>query len=319
MKVLFPGGAGFIGSHAVEELLQRGHEVIVVDNLSTGKERNLEKSRDFSRFKFVLGDVLDFELLDSLLRDVEVVFHFSDNSDIQYATEKPQVYINQNIVGLFRLLELMRKHRVNKILFPSSTTVIGDAKVLPTPEFYGPLFPMNLYGAGKMACEALLSAYAHSFGIQAWVFRFVGIVGARMDHGVILDFIKKLKNNPESLQILGNGRQQRNFLIVEDCVDAILKSFEKFENPMNLIHIGNSDDISILRVAEIVRDVVGFSTAQLRTQLQDRGWTGDALSNAIACNSLESIGWKPSLFGSEQTVREAAKRLWLQSQQGYYG
>lgn len=309
MRILFTGGAGFIGSHAVEFLISEGHQVTVFDNLSTGKIRNLKKVYENPLLTFVQGDVCNERELEVVLPGHEVVFHFSDNSDIQFAASHPEVYINQNIVSLFKLLELMRKHKVSKILFPSSTTVIGDATVVPTPENYGPLKPMNLYGAGKLACEALLSAYAHTFGIQAWVFRFVGIVGPRMDHGVIQDFVKKLLNNPAELQILGNGKQQRNFLIVEDCVDAIWTAFRKIQEPLNLVHIGNVDHIEILKVAKIVCEVTGESKTVLRPSESPRGWTGDALSNAIKSDSLDRIQWKPKTIGSEAAVRMAARRI----------
>ncbi|NBW98102.1 NAD-dependent epimerase/dehydratase family protein, partial [bacterium] len=249
------------------------------------------------------------ELLDSLLPGHEIVFHFCDNSDIQFAASHPDTYMDQNVMGMFNLLQLMRKHGIKKIAFPSSTTVFGDATVVPTPESYGPLRPMNLYGSAKVACEALASGFAYTYDLQAWIFRFVGIVGPRMDHGVIFDFVKKLHSNPERLDVLGDGTQMRNFLIVEDCVDAIWKSIQETHEKVNFVHIGNTDDVSIRRVAEIVREVMGLSNTQLAFADSKRGWKGDALTNMISCDTLNRLGWSPKIKGAERTVYHAATRI----------
>lgn len=309
MKILFTGGAGFIGSHMCEFLIRQNHQVTILDNLSTGRLSNLDSIIQNPNLKFVQGDIKDVALLDSILPGHELVFHFCDNSDIQFAASHPDTYMDQNVMGMFHLLQLMRKHNIKKIAFPSSTTVLGDANVVPTPESYGPLQPMNLYGSAKLACEALLSGFAHTFDLQTWIFRFVGIVGPRMDHGVIFDFVKKLHKNPQRLDVLGNGTQMRNFLIVEDCADAIWKAVNETHEKVNLVHIGNINDVSIRRVAEIVREVMGLTDAELGFASSPRGWKGDALTNMISCETLQKLGWSPKVKGAELAVYHAAIRI----------
>lgn len=311
MKILVTGGAGFIGSQLVEFLLNKGDAVTVFDNLSTGKEENLEQARTFKDFIFVKGDIKDSALVDSTVKGHEMVFHLCDNSDIRFAASHPNDYFNQNIFGAFYLLESMRKWGVKKIIFPSSTTVLGDANQVPSPESYGPLQPMNLYGGAKMACEGILSAYAFTFDMHAWLFRFVDIVGGRMDHGVIHDFVKKLKKNPKELEILGDGSQRRSFLLIDDCIDGIWKAIHQFEKPVNLVHLGNTDQISITRVGELVCQAMELEHVTFKYTGGKKGWKGDSFTNFISNDSLKSAGWHSS-FASEATVLEAAKRLWKQ-------
>ncbi len=221
MKLLVTGGAGFIGSHLVEHLIREGHTVLVFDNLSTGKLSNLDSVKSSPLFSFVEADIKDTAAVDAAVKGQDFVFHLCDNSDIRYAASHPEDYIHQNILGGVHVLEAMKRHGVKKIAFPSSTTVLGDASAVLTPEHYGPLQPMNLYGGAKLAMEALLSAYAYTFDFQVWIFRFVDIVGGRIDHGVIFDFIRKLRANPREMEVLGDGSQTRSFMIIDDCVDAI--------------------------------------------------------------------------------------------------
>jgi UDP-glucose 4-epimerase len=308
VKILVTGGAGFIGSHLVSFLLEQGHEVCVLDNFSTGKREHLAAAARNPRFRLVEGTITDRPTVDRVVEGQELVFHLSDNSDIQYAAKHPEVYLEQNVMGCFHVLEAMRKSGTGKIAFASSTTVLGDATQVPTPESYGPLLPMNVYGAGKMACEGLISSYCTTFGLQAWVFRFVGIIGNRMDHGVIHDFIRKISRGPECLEILGNGKQERSFLLVEDCIDAMWTAIRKVSKPVNLVHVGNRDQIPVLQVAEIVRGVMNRPDLPLRPGTTDRGWKGDALTNMLRCDTLDGLGWVPR-HGSAEAVRLAAERL----------
>lgn len=191
-KILIAGGAGFIGSHLTERLLSEGAAVTVFDNLATGREANLAAVMKHPNLKFIKGDIRNRAMVDEIVPGHDGVFHFCDDSDIRGAAEHPDSYVEQNIMGLFYMLEAMRKNKIKKILFPSSTTVLGEAK-WPCSESHGPLIPLSLYGGAKLAAEGLISAWAHTFDLTACVFRFVGIIGGRMDHGVVHDFVRKLE------------------------------------------------------------------------------------------------------------------------------
>ena len=306
MKILVTGGAGFIGSHLVEFLVARAHQVTVLDDLSTGKREHLRRCAD--QIRFVEGDIKDAAVVDEVVRGQEMVFHLCDNSDIRFATQHARTYLDQNVLGCFHVLESMRRHGVRNIVFPSSTTVLGDATVVPTPESYGPLHPMNLYGGAKLAAEALISAYAYSFDLRAFIFRFVDIVGARIDHGVIFDFIRKLKADPTRLEILGDGSQRRAFLLVDECVEAMWLAIERCEAVVNTVHLGNADQISITRVAEVIRDEMGLGDVRFEYTGGKKGWKGDAFTNFLANDTLDRLGWRPRRDSAE-TVREAAAAL----------
>ncbi len=308
MRVLVTGGAGFIGSHLVEVLIQEGHSVCVFDNFSKGSPANLAKVKDSPLFQCIDGDIRNQAQVHAAVSQKDFIFHLCDNSDIRYAADHAEDYLNQNVLGGFYVLEAMRAHGVKKIMFPSSTTVLGDAKVVPTPESYGPLQPMNIYGGAKMACEGLISAYAHTFDLQAWIFRFVGIIGGRMDHGVIFDLMQKLKKDPKNLEILGDGSQRRSFMLVDDCVRAILKSTREVHEKVNLVHIGNRDQISVTEVAQAVCQGLGLPDVAFHYTGGKRGWRGDAFTNFIASNTLDQLHWQAE-FDSKAAVMETVKRL----------
>ena len=306
MKILVTGGAGFIGSHLVETLVGRGHSVTVFDDLSTGKYEYLTDCQ--GRFTFVNGDIGNEALIDEVVQGHDFVFHLCDNSDIQFSIQHPKTYVDQNILGCFHLLTSMNKHGVKKIVFPSSTSVFGDATTVPTPETYGPLQPMNLYGAAKLSCEALISAFAHSFDMQAWIFRFVNIIGPRMDHGAIFDFIRKLQANPIELHILGDGTQQRSYLIIDDCIDGILTATEHCPRVVNTVHLGNRQQLTITDVAKLVCEQMGLDSVRFTFSGRKKGWVGDANTNFMSTETLDKLNWSPKL-NSAQAVREAARRI----------
>jgi len=308
MRILFTGGAGFIGSHAVEHLLGLGHQVTVFDDLSTGKLKNLKNVLDHENLKFVQGDIKNRTSIEPHIEGQDLVYHFCDNSDIRFAASHPETYLNQNIYGLFYVLEAMRKYGVKKIIFPSSTTAFGQAVDVPVPENYGPMKPVNIYGGAKAAAEALISAWAHTYDLQAWIFRFVGIIGGRMDHGVTFDLIKKLNSNPSSLEILGDGSQQRSFMLVDDCVEAIWKSYNELSEAVNLVHIGNVNQISIKETAQIICKKLEFNDVEFKYTGGKVGWKGDVPSNYIKANTLDKMGWKPK-YDSAAAVAEAAQRI----------
>jgi UDP-glucose 4-epimerase len=307
-KVLVFGGAGFIGSHLTERLIQEGAAVTVYDNLKTGRTSNLAKVWRHPGFRFVEGDVREKNKVEETVPGHEVIFHFCDDSDIRSAAEHPDTYVEQNIMGLFYVLESMRRNGIRLILFPSSTTVFGELAHPPASELHGPLTPLNLYGGAKLAAEGLISAWAHTYDFRAIVFRFVGIIGGRMDHGVVHDFVRKLQQDPTRLEILGDGTQSRSFVLVDDCLEAMLFALAKTTKNYNLVHIGNVDQISVNEIAEIIFQVMKLKGVKLHRAGGKVGWKGDVTSNFIATETLTAWGWKPSR-SSREAVFEAASRL----------
>lgn len=306
-KILITGGAGFIGSHLCERLLNDGARVTVFDNLSTGRLTNLATVEKHPALTFIKGDIRNRPLVDEIVPGHDAIFHFCDDSDIRGAASHPDSYVEQNIMGLFYVMEAMRKNGIKHLLFPSSTTVLGEAK-WPCSEAHGPLVPLSLYGGAKLAAEGLISAWAHTFDFTACVFRFVGIIGGRMDHGVVHDFVRKLQKDPSQLEILGDGRQTRSFMLVDDCVDALVTCYEKIRSPYRLVHIGNVDEVPIREVAQIIPRAMGLDGVELRPTGPGVGWKGDSTSNFILTETLNELKWK-ARFNSSEAVFEAARRL----------
>jgi UDP-glucose 4-epimerase len=307
-KVLVFGGAGFIGSHLCEQLIHQGASVTVFDNLQTGRTANLAKILKHPRFRFIEAEVRDRKKVNKTIPGHDIIFHFCDDSDIRSAAEHPDSYVEQNIMGLFYVLEAMRKNGIRTILFPSSTTVFGELANPPASEAYGPIIPLNLYGGAKLAAEGLISGWAHTYDFQAVVFRFVGIIGGRMDHGVIHDFVRKLQKDPSQLEILGDGSQKRSFVLVDDCVEAMLFAMSAVEKNYSLVHIGNVDDISIKNTAGVITEVMKLKGVKFSYTGGKVGWKGDVTSNFIRTETLTALGWKPR-HSSREAVFEAASRL----------
>jgi len=310
-KVFITGVAGFIGSHLAELLVHKNYYVTGLDNFSTGSKHYLEKISGSFNFRFIEGDIKNNQLVSDVIKDSEVVFHLSDNSDIQFSADHPKDYFEQNIIGLYNVLSGMRLHNINKIVFPSSTTVFGPGCKIPTPEDYGPLRPANLYGSSKSAAEAFLCGWVATYNICAINFRFTSVIGSRQDHGVVHDFVKKLLSNRSILNVLGNGQQERSYILIDDCINALEMSINKFDHGFNIVHLGNYDVVKISRVAEIVCEVIGVDKNVINFQNSDLGWKGDSKSNELEISSAKKMGWSPK-YRSEDAVREAARRLLLQ-------
>ena len=202
-KILVTGGAGFIGSHLVDCLTEKGNRITVFDNLSSGKIGFIENHLENPDFTLIKGDLLDHKAIERACKDIDLVFHVAANPDVRLGASDTKIHFDQNILATYNLLEAMRKNSVKKVAFTSTSTIYGEAHIMPTPENYGPLLPISLYGASKLACEALITSYSHTFDMQAWIFRFANIVGPRSTHGITVDFIRKLQENPIQLEILG--------------------------------------------------------------------------------------------------------------------
>jgi UDP-glucose 4-epimerase len=303
------GAAGFIGSHLVEHLVARGNSVTGYDNLSSGKRAWLQQVRKHLRFSFVEGDLLDLKGLAEAVRGHDTVFHLAANTDIPGGNKDPRIDFENCIVGTFHLLEAMRANGVRQLVFASSSTVFGEPSIRPTPETVGPMLPISLYGAGKMAGEGLISAYSHLYGIQAWMFRFGNVVGARMGHGVIYDFIRKLKANPGELEILGDGKQEKNYFLVEDCIDGMLFAFRHArEKPCDVFNLGTETTVTVEEIARIVVEEMGLKDVRFRFTGGSRGWPGDVPQVIYDVTKMKELGWT-ARCSSAEAVRIAARRL----------
>lgn len=307
-NILVTGGAGFIGSYLVDCLMKTGNNITVFDNLSSGKIEFIEKHLGNPDFTLIKGDLLDNREIEIASRDIDFVFHVAANPDVKLGASDTKVHFDQNILATYNLLEAVRKNKVKKIAFTSTSTVYGEAQIMPTPENYGPLIPISLYGASKLACEALITSYSHTFEIQCWVFRFANIVGPRSTHGIIVDFINKLRENATQLEILGDGKQEKSYLHISECVDAILFAIEKSQDNVNIFNIGSEDTISATRIGEKIVEEMGLSGVKFIYTGGNRGWKGDVPKMRLGIEKLKSLGWNPG-YTSERSVRETARAI----------
>jgi UDP-glucose 4-epimerase len=311
-RILVTGGAGFIGSFAVEALVAAGARVTVLDNLSAGKREFLQAvERDIT---FVQGDAGDARTLDRLLPGTDSVWHLAANPEVRTGETDPAGHYEQNVAVTFRLLEAMRRHGVRHLAFTSTSTVYGRASVLPTPEDYGPLLPISIYGACKLACEALIAGHAGTFGLDAVLFRFANVVGPRSTHGVTFDFVRKLRADPTSLAILGDGRQTKSYVSVADTVAGMLHAVRHAPPGAQPYNIGSLDAIPVTRVAEVVATAIGAKPKfRFAGGAKDgAGWVGDVKAMSLDIARIQTLGggWSPK-HTSEQAIRIAADALVL--------
>lgn len=307
-KVLVTGGAGFIGSHVVDRLIEMGNKVTVFDNMSSGRMDFISHHLNDPRFRLIEGDLLDTDTIEAACTDIDLVFHVAANPDVRLGAIDTKVHFDQNITATYNLLEAMRKSGVKDIAFTSTSTVYGEAAVIPTPEDYGPLMPISLYGASKLACEALITSYSHTFDMQSWIFRFANIIGDRGTHGIIVDFIEKLRRNPAELEILGDGRQSKSYLHVRECVDAMMFAISESNDEVNIFNIGSNDATNPTRIGEIIVEEMGLDDVKFNYTGGSRGWKGDVPKMMLSVDKLKKLGWVPE-WESEQSVRETVRAL----------
>lgn len=291
--VLVTGGAGFVGSNIVDKLVALGNKVTVFDNLSTGHKEFLEVSKD--KLTFINGDLLDTDALDKAMIGVDFVFHMAAHADVKENLKHPVKLLEQNTITTSNVLESMRKNNVKGIAFASTGSVYGEPDIHPTPE--NAPFPTqtSMYGASKLACEGLLQAYSVGFGFDSYIFRFVSLMGERYTHGCIIDFIKKLKQNPKKLDIFGDGRQRKSYLYVKDCVNAMFSVIEKSKEKLNIINLGHDEYIEVTPIAEIVCKELGLKDVEFVYSGGMRGWVGDSPFIHLDISKIKSFGWKPSI------------------------
>jgi UDP-glucose 4-epimerase len=281
--------------------------VTIYDNLSIGQKRFVQDHIDSGAARLVVADLLDFDSLAQHLRDCEVVFHLAANPEARWGIENTRLDLEQETLVTYNVLEVMRRNRVKQIVFASSGTVYGEVDG-PVDEDHGPLFPISLYGAGKLACEALISAFVSTFGLQGWIFRFGNVLGPRGTHGAVMDFITKLKENPRELEILGDGRQRKPYLHVYDCVDGILYGYENASAPLNYFNLGPSDTTQVRKLAEVLITEIGLKGVQLRYTGGERGWPGDVPRSFFKVDKMAGLGWK-TRYGSDEAARLAIREM----------
>ncbi len=307
MKYFVTGGAGFIGSHLVDRLLNMG-AVTVYDNLSSGKKDFIGHHLGRNDFHFIQADLLEFATLREAMRGHDVIFHMAANPDARAGIEDTDLDLKQGTIATYNVLEAMRLNGIKEIVFSSSSTVYGETPVKPISEDYGPLLPISLYGASKLACEGLITAFCHLFNMQAWIFRFANVVGARATHGVILDFINKLENNPGELEILGDGSQEKPYIHVEDCVEGILYGFQHSNGQVNIFNLGTSASTCVSTIARMLLEQMGLADVKLKYTGGKRGWPGDVPQVRFDTLRMEKLGWKPR-YTSDEAVHEAIKDI----------
>ena len=307
MLHLVTGGAGFIGSHLVDELVAKGHRVRVFDNLSSGRTEFIS-GHSSSDVELHSGDLLDLDAVVSSMQGIDMVWHLAANPDIRLGTRVTDTDLKQGTVATYNVVEAMRVSEVKDIAFSSSSVVYGEAAVMPTPEDFGPLFPISLYGASKLAGEGLLTSWVGTFGLRCWIFRFANIVGARGTHGVIFDFIHKLKADSSRLEVLGNGLQEKSYMEVNDTARAMVHVVENTNDDINCYNLGSGDTCSVRRIAEIVVEESGFSDVSIEYTGGDRGWAGDVPKAMLAVDRLFQCGFSPT-FNSEEAIRHTARSL----------
>ncbi len=307
MRLLVTGAAGFIGSNLVDALLAAGHAVVGYDNLSTGQARFLEAARAAAGFAFVHGDVLDEAALARAMAGCDAVFHLAAHADVRFGLDHPRRDLEQNTLGTHAVLSAMRTAGVRRILFASTGSVYGEARVFPTPE--DAPFPVqtSLYGASKLAGEALVSAWCEGFGLHGTVFRFVSILGPRYTHGHVFDFARALLAQPGRLRILGDGSQQKSYLHVEDCVAAMLRALHAAPAPYAVFNLGQDHWCRVADSAGWICDEMGLAPTREYTG-GARGWVGDNPFIFLDCARMRALGWAPR-HGIEASVRATLR--WL--------
>ncbi len=317
-NVLVTGGSGFIGSYLVDALITRGVSVCVFDSLISGTIQNIKHWIDNPSLTFVKDSLLNTSGLTKLKHNhYDLVFHLAANPEVRVGSTHPRIHFQQNLVATYNLLEHLRGTRDNStLIFTSTSTVYGEATRIPTPENYSPFKPISIYGASKLACEALITAYAYTYGFKAVIYRLANIVGPRSKHGVIHDFIQKLRKNPKQLEILGDGAQTKSYLYISDCIEAMFLGLKEPKNWVEVFNVGSEDQINVKTIAQIIIEEMGLKNVKLTyTGGVDggRGWIGDVKNMLLDINKLKSLGWKPKL-NSEQAIRKTVKKIFQNDQ-----
>lgn len=300
-RVIVTGAAGFIGSHLVDSFLGQEIEVIGIDNLSTGKIEFLKDALVNPRFKLLVHDLYLSDSLSDSFIGADAIFHLAANADVRFGPDHPSTDLEQNTIATHKVLEAARIAGVKKFIFSSTGSVYGEALVVPTPEDAPFPIQTSLYGASKLACEGMIAAYAESFGIQAWIFRFVSILGPRYTHGHIFDFYKQLMQHPSELTVLGNGHQKKSYLHVADCIEAIHASLNKSAESVNIINLGVDGFCEVRDSIGWILNEIGLDP-EINYGTETKGWIGDNPLIHLNIEKVKGYGWTPR-YSIEESVR----------------
>lgn len=316
MRYFITGCAGFIGSNLTDRLLQLGHEVIGYDNFSTGMHEFLAEAKLSPAFTLIENDLLNRDALTHAMENIDMVFHLAANADVRFGTHHPHRDLEQNTLATFNVLEAMRLKNVRRIAFSSTGSIYGEAQTIPTPE-HAP-FPIqtSLYGASKLAAEGLIQAYCEGFGFQAFIFRFVSILGERYTHGHVFDFYKQLLKNPDKLTILGNGKQRKSYLYIQDCIDAMLCAITHANDSVNIFNLGTNEYCEVNHSIDWICRYLGLSPEKSYSG-GERGWIGDNPFIFLDTSKIQNLGWQPKLSineGVEKTMQYLHQHPWLLEQ-----
>lgn len=299
MKIFVTGAAGFIGSNLVDKLLSIGHHVIGYDNFSTGRKEFLKGALENFKFTLIKGDILDLNLLKKSMKNCDICFHLAANADVRFGFNHPRKDLVYNTLGTSNVLEAMRVNNVKKIIFSSTGSIYGEAKEIPTPEDCSFPIQTSLYGASKLAGEGLIQAYCEGYDMQAWIFRFVSILGERYTHGHIYDFFKTFMKKPPKVNVLGDGEQKKSYLYVGDCIDAILVAVRNTNEKINIFNLGTNEYWTVKESIGLIKK--HFKTnPKIKYEDKKRGWIGDNPFIYLDTKKIENLGWKP-----KYTIKEA--------------
>ena len=314
LKALGPffvtGGAGFIGSVLVDRLVEAGCEVTVYDNLTRGINW-VEPHVRGGRINFVQADLLDRDHVREAMAGTRFVWHLGGNTDIPAGLKNTELDIKHAVVATHHVLEAMRHHGIRPMVFTSSGAVYGKATISPTPESYGPLMPLSLYGAGKLACEGMISAYCEMFGLRARIFRLGNAIGARMGHSCICDFVKKLSKNSQEMEILGDGSGAKNYFLVDECIDGMMfiitRAFGQQDPACDIVNVGTSSSASVMTIVRILLEEMGLRDVRFRYTGGAEGWPGDQATVYLDVRKVNALGWSAQ-HTSEEAIRLAVQQ-----------
>ncbi len=313
MKIVITGAAGFIATNLLPRLLQAGHEVHGIDNYFLGKREYMARSLGEPNFHFHEFDLLDRDRVVALFQRLrpELVWHLAANSDISYGTSYTDFDLKGGTLVTYNILEGMRTAETKQIIFSSSGSVYGEPTVMPTPEEYGPIFPISFYAASKVACETLITAFAHNYGMRSWIYRFGNIAGPFPTHGVIHDFVLKLQRDPTRLEVLGDGRQSKPYVHVEDCLDGMMFGHHHAQELVNCYNLAVSDATSVNEIAQWTIEAMGLDPRRVAIERTGgpRGWPGDVPQVRLDTRRMEALGWRPKMSSSEAVRRAIAETV----------
>ena len=312
-NAIVTGCAGFIGSNLVDRLLQKGDKVIGIDNFSTGQTQFLKNAKKNNNFKLKKANLLDLKNLKKIFSNCSIVYHLAANADVRFGVDHPNKDLRQNTIVTHNVLEAMRANDIKNIVYTSTGSIYGETKTIPTPEDVSFPIQTSFYGASKLAAEGLVNAYCESYGFKSWIFRFVSILGERYTHGHVFDFLKKLQKDTTKLEVLGNGKQRKSYLYIQDCIDAIFIALEKQNNNINIFNLGTNDYCDVNSSINWICEELNLNPKIIYTG-GNKGWIGDNPFIFLDTNKINQLGWKPKLSIKEgiiKTVKYLNDNKWV--------